>query len=271
MALPPLPPGYSLRSAPAAMPRLVPTGPQAAQPPKVATPLPPESAGKTVADTRRTEQIIRQNPLGEQDQKTINELLGQIDPLNEVIRDIKNGAKVVDRFGTSGGKAFAARIATPKADPGQSGLWDQAGAKLFGGLVSEQDKADYQQLEYLKNRAVLAAQVVQKGPQTESDAARMAMTGIQPGNRKETNAKILNEAMLKAQLGLRKPGFYTRWAQKYGSLSALDPKGRSIADAWNAMAQDAFRRNQKRGDPGMVRGAKGKDPFEGFSIVKDGN
>lgn len=236
--------------------------------PKQATPLTPQESAYTNARTALTNRNVREGGgLGEQDQKFINEMRTQIGGIDEVIRDIRNGAKVVDRFGTSPGKAFVSRIATPKADPDKSGILDQAGAKLFGGLVSEQDKRDFQTLEYLKNRAVLAAQVAQKGPQTESDAIRMAMTGIQPGNYKEANAKILNEAMLRAQLLQRKPGFYTRWAQKYGSIQSIDPKGRSVDDAWNGMTADAFRRNQARGDPGMVpKKSKSWQPPAGVSV-----
>lgn len=239
-----------------AAPRYVPVGPQAKPPPKVATPLAPETSAKTVADTTRTQQEIRQYSVSKEDQARIDAMRQTIGNIDEVIRDIRNGAKAIDRFGGGPGKAFVSRVATPKADPEKSGLWDQLGGKVFGGLVSEQDKRDYQLLEYLKNRAVLSAQIAQKGPQTESDAVRMAMTGIQPGNYKEANAKILGEAMLRAQLLQRKPGFYTRWAQKYGSLTGLDPKGRSVDDAWNLMATDAFRRNQSRGDPSLVSRAK---------------
>lgn len=236
--------------------------PLAEPPPKVATPQTPEQRDNTNANTTRTRQQIRQNPLSEADTTTINKMRDGIGNIDEVIRDIRNGAKAIDRFGTSPGKAFLSRMATPKADPDQSGVADQVGALVFGGLVSDQDKRDYQTLEYLKNRGILAQQIAQKGPQTESDAIRMGMTGIQPGNYKDVNAKILGEAMLRAQLLQRKPGFYTRWAQRYGSLSSLDKNGRSVDDAWNAMAADASRRNMGRG--------KRKDPFEGFSIVRDG-
>jgi hypothetical protein len=77
--------------------------------------------------------------------------------------------------------------------------------------------------------------------------------------------------MLRAQLQQRRPGFYTRWAQKYGSINAVAPDGRSVDDAWNRMTEQAFRNNQARGKPKGKARTKGKNPFEGFSIVGDGN
>lgn len=229
--------------------------------PKRYTPQPPAVEEGTRTTTTRTQQEIRQKPLSEADTKTIDLFREKASSATELIRDIRAGAKTVDRFGTNPQKAFAASKAMGRPDPAQSGYWDQFRGWIAGDVVSQQDKEDFQFLENLKNRAVLASQIEQKGPQTESDAARMTLTGIQPGNYKGVNGRILGEAMIKAQLAVRRPGFYTRWAQKYGSLQSLDQKGRSVDDAWNAMSTDAARRNASRPGGGKTKG----DPFAGFS------
>lgn len=213
--------------------------------------IPGQIRGDELTNQLTGRKIREGGGLGEKDQQFINDLRAQIGNVDQVIRDIRRAAQVVDRFKTSPTKAFKARVATPEQE--KSGVLDQLGAGIFGGLVSDADKQDYQSLQALQNEFVLQKQIEQKGPQTESDALRMQLAGVSPGKYKPVNAKILGDAMLRAQLLQRKPGFYTKWAQKFGSINATDQNGKSVDDAWAVMTQNAARNYNGRGKQATPR------------------
>src|SRR3546814_9213428 len=74
---------------------------------------------------------------------------------------------------------------------------------LFGGL-QEQTITDFQNLKGLQSGRVLEQQIAQKGPQTESDAARMKLTEIIPYRTKAANQEIIASGALKAAAAARK-------------------------------------------------------------------
>lgn len=211
-----------------------------------AVPQTVEEAGRTKAQTSQIQRELRTRPLSKEDTDTLAKIEAETAGVNDMIRDIRIASQTVQRFGGGGAKAFRTRLATPQADPEKSGIIDQTKSWLFGDQATPQQKRDLQIIDYIKNRWVLEGQKDQAGPQTESDAARLALTGVQLGNDKLVNARILSEAMLKAQFAQRKHGFFSRWANKYGALAALDGKGRSVVDAWNTFKNDASTRNAKR-------------------------
>lgn len=205
----------------------------------------------------QTRQKLRQGGgLGEQDQKFINEMRAQIGDIDGLIRNVRSAAPVIDRYNPSPTKAFATEIATPKEEG--SGLLDQAGAWVFNSLVSDQDKRDYQTLKRFQNEQVLGKQIEQKGPQTESDALRMQMTSLSPGKYKGNNAQIIGDTLLKARLLQRKPGFFTEWASKNGSINARAKDGKTVDQAWQEYTDAASRRYQSN-----LKGAKAKGKPQG--------
>lgn len=261
MAIPPLPPGYRLRPQPPpniadALGRpVIQAGPPVATPQTGAeTAASIASAGERRASAARTTQTIRQNPINEKDQLVIGDLRNKASQIDDVINNYRTASTVIQRFNTSPEKAYLLEKGVPP--PQDSSLWQQARGMVMGApktpIVTQQDRENYQEIKRLQNLYVLAEQQKQAGPQTESDAARMALTAISPGNYKNVNAKILADGMISAQLAKRKPGFYTRWANRYGSLSAVSPNGTTVDDAWNAMAEDARNRNRARGLPGQA-------------------
>jgi hypothetical protein len=152
----------------------------------------------------------------------------------------RRAADAIDRFGTSPMRAAMYEATTPR-DGG--GFFDRLGgvvgegAKALG-LMSQDRQDDFQFLQSLQQRAVLEGQIAQKGVQTDADAARLMLSDFSPYKSVRANAEIVRGGMLSAQLAARKPGFYAAWANRYG-LNGLDPRGRSVDDAWLAMVEDA--------------------------------
>jgi hypothetical protein len=132
--------------------------------------------------------------------------------------------------------------------PEDAGLFGMIGSKFnrFVNGVSEQEVADFQTLMALQNAQVLDRQLLQKGTQTESDAARLKLTEVSPYKPFEANEAVIRDGMMRSEMATRKPGFYTQWANSYG-LNGLDPSGRSVDQAWDAELKHAF------GDLDMMR------------------
>jgi hypothetical protein len=85
---------------------------------------------------------------------------------------------------------------------------------------------------------VLGEQILQKGPQTESDAARMQLTEISPSKSTNVNREIIEAGKHKANRVRAKAAFYTKFANHYG-LNGVNPKGMTADQLWVAMG-DAF-------------------------------
>src|SRR3546814_9981784 len=99
----------------------------------------------------------------------------------------RRAAGSIDRLGTGPWRGKVLDMAIPEEG---GGFGDTIGAAtvggamgLFGGLP-EQTITDFQNLKGLQSGRVLKQQIAQKGPQTESDAARMKLTEISPSRTK---------------------------------------------------------------------------------------
>jgi hypothetical protein len=97
--------------------------------------------------------------------------------------------------------------------------------------VSPQEVSDYKAMQRFQNQGVLAQQSTQKGPQTESDAVRMAMVGLSPDKPAALNARVIGDATLSGLIAQKRPDFYTKWVNRNGSLGALE-NGVSVDEAW---------------------------------------
>lgn len=238
------------------------------------------SAGRTTALTplevrnmdlknQQMQRELGQSPLSPADQQFLNAMRTQQGDMGDTIRTLGNAAHALDRLNPGPMRATALSAAIPEEG---GGLLDKAGGALFGGVVDPQTKDDFQTIQALQNAAVLDKQIAQKGPQTEADAIRMQMASLSPYKYIKPNAEVLGAGMLSAQLAQHKPDFYTRWANKYGSVSALSPNGQTADAAWANVIKDAQRRYDS--DPRikqMRAGAPKQQTDDGWKVERIGD
>lgn len=130
------------------------------------------------------------------------------------------------------------QAATPEDN---GGILDRLGAVVIGaplraiGAITPKETEAYQRLRGLQSQQVLQAQLAQKGPQTESDAARLMLTEISPSKLSSVNEDIINKGVAKTERARAKAAFYTKWANKYG-LNATNPQGQSADEIWSNAA-----------------------------------
>lgn len=119
------------------------------------------------------------------------------------------------------------------------GIMDAIAAATIGtparalGVVTPQNITDFQRLKGLQSQRVLQEQLAQKGPQTDSDAARLQLTEISPYKMPDVNAQVVQSGSAKAQRAQQRAKFYTQWSNKYG-LNAPNEQGQGVEDAFQA-------------------------------------
>jgi hypothetical protein len=117
------------------------------------------------------------------------------------------------------------------------GILDTIGAAVVGvpakvlGAIKPAEVDAYQHMKGLQSQQVLQAQLAQKGPQTESDAARMALTEISPNKTADVNNDVINKGIAKTDRLRAKAIFYTHFANKYG-LNGVSPHGYTADQLW---------------------------------------
>lgn len=215
----------------------------------------------------RTGQQVAQNPISPDDAKIIQAMRDQLGDMSSVLDDLRNAANVVDRFhpGPSRAATVNSAVTPPEAKWGDS-LVPKA-MKWWNG-VSDQDISDYQTLMRYRNAQVLQAQKEQKGPQTESDAIRMAMTGISPDKNASVNAKIISDQIFRGMLAQQKPAFWVNWATKHGSINAVS-NGQTVDQAWNALVNSRTRKYNS--DPRISRLSKPGNAPGGNAVIRYDN
>lgn len=102
------------------------------------------------------------------------------------------------------------------------------------GVISPKNVNDYQALKRAQNEGVLQAQIEQKGPQTESDAARMALTGVSTGNTPEQNQQAAEKTAYYAKRAQMRRDFKTQWANKYG-VFGQNEQGQTADQVFDSM------------------------------------
>ena len=174
--------------------------------------------------------------LSVQDNKFLNEMRATSGQAGlEAETEYRNAARVIDRLGTGPVRAKLLDAFIPQ-DGG--GFWDTVGGVIGAPFIDQQTVDDFQTLKGLQSKRVLTEQLAQKGPQTESDAARLKLTEISPYNTKGANIRVLDAGMRKARLASIKPDFFTKWTNQYG-LNGLDAQGRTVDAAWSDLTRRA--------------------------------
>ena len=228
--------------------------------------IPVQTRGDELSNRQKEQELRQGGGLSTQDQTFINAMREQVGGIDDVISTLKNAAQISDRVNPD-----IARFAQWGTVGEGGGLADWIGSKMFGGLTTPRQKDDFQTLSALQNDAVLLKQQAQKGPQTEADAVRMQLSSLSPFKRNVPNAAIIGQASLNARLSQRRPGFYTEWAQKHGSVNAVDPQGRSVDQAWKAFSDTARRAYEANPAIQRIKGTKAKPKPKSSPKVIDFN
>lgn len=193
--------------------------------------------------------------LSVQDQKFLNQLRPESQSGLDSLNQINQAAASVSRLHTGPVRAalLEARIPNEKG-----GFFDKLGGILGNWSVPQQDQDDFQRLQGLASEQVMDAQIAQKGPQTEADAARLQMTKISPYKGMAVNKAVMRNSAISAALAARKTPFYTKWANDHGGVNSVDAAGRTADDVWTQIVQNARARSDARanGNPMPTNGQR---------------
>lgn len=181
----------------------------------------------------------RRYPISKEDAAIIDRYRQNADVARRASMELLTAGQSVDRFGSGPERARDVKRSMVTED---DGLAEQLGRNIYGAVagVSDQDVSDYQDLDRLRQSRVATIQAEQKGPQTESDALRYMKSTFGPDKSVEVNARSLAEANYNAVLDKRKPDFYTKWANNFGSLSAVNRQGKTADEVWQEAAQQGW-------------------------------
>jgi hypothetical protein len=92
----------------------------------------------------------------------------------------------------------------------------------LGVKDAEKFATDTQTFQSNAMNALMQKQLEQKGPQTESDAARLEQIGAQLGKTKDANRFILDTAKEQLKRDIDQRDFYAKWQEKTGSFKGAE-------------------------------------------------
>lgn len=172
--------------------------------------------------------------LGTQDNIALNKLRDRVGEATGLTRDYRAAMRLLPRIEPS--RVPLMNSVLPQED---GGVLNYLSSKLFGGSVAPQERQNYQDFRAIQSGQVLSKQQQQTGPQTESDAARMKLAGIQASNDLQANVPVLMRGTADAILAERKMKFFTNWANKHG-LNGTGPGGQTADAAWNKVVKTVY-------------------------------
>jgi hypothetical protein len=138
------------------------------------------------------------------------------------------------------------------------------------GAITPQETDALQGLKRLQSQRVLGEQILQKGPQTESDAARMALTTVSPMKSKVVNEEVIRTGKAASERDQAKSVFYTAWANKYG-LNGVSPEGLTADEVWGQVANsitDRVRGRTKTVSESLTNRRRAANPGAGNTSIK---
>lgn len=196
--------------------------------------------------------------LSQTNEKFFNDLRNQANDAAEARRIYEAAEKPINTFRPGPGRGRAYQIFTPEEG---GGVMDTIGGvvgaipRAFGAFSKPETDA-YQQLRGYQSEQVLRRQLEQKGPQTESDAARLALTELSPSKTREVNMEIIRRGKERAARSQARAIHYQRFAQRWG-LNGKDAQGRTADEIWSKEADKLTREiigglNQKKSKAGGI-------------------
>lgn len=169
-----------------------------------------------------------------EEQKKLNELDVSAGDAAEIHNIYSRARGAVSRLqpGPFRGALLDATIPTEQTGPlGRVGAALLAPITRWTGAVTDQNVNDYQTIKGLQSERVQALQRMQKGVQTEGDAARYMLGDISPNKSLDVNKQIIAAGDAKASRIQGRAAFYTQWANKYG-LNGVDENGNSVEQSF---------------------------------------
>lgn len=129
------------------------------------------------------------------------------------------------------------------------GILDTIGSVVVGGparltgAITDQNVRDYQEMERARAEGTLARQLEQRGVQTESDAARMALAELSARRTTEGNQAVIDQGIVRAQRDQAKAAYYQQWAARFGGINGTrNSRGQTVEDAWHQFGEEFRRR-----------------------------
>lgn len=177
--------------------------------------------------------------LSKEDSVFLNKLSTQAGAAGETQRIYEQAGKDIATLKPGPNRGRFLQMAIPEEG---GGILDTLGALVIGapakltGAINDKEVEAYQRLKGLQAGNVLTRQLEQSGPQTESDAARLALTEISPSKGVDANASIIKEGTAKTRRAQAKAAFYRMYANKWGSLNAVTPHGYTVDQIWSKMS-----------------------------------
>lgn len=202
--------------------------------------------------------------LATQDNIALNRIRGETGNATGLIRDYRQAMHLLPKIDPT-----RVGILNSFNPAEEGGLWNSIKAK-FGArsATTPEERAAYQDFKSIQSNRVLQKQIEQKGPQTESDAARMKLAGVQASNDLTSNIPILMRGMADSVLAERKMQHFTSWANKYG-LNGVDKQGRTADEKWRQI-QNVVYNLESKSTPKIVASLRGGGPKKpaGGRLVK---
>lgn len=210
-------------------------------------------------DNATAAQQLRQFPISKEDAAIIDRMRQQADIASRAQIELMQSARASDRFNPSPERAASVGRAVVREDESLPWQW---GRQAYGAVagITPQEIEDYQNLDRYRQARVATIQQEQKGPQTESDAARYMKSTFGPDKSPKINASAVGEAMFNAKFDELRPGMYTQWANKYGSLTARNKDGLSVDEWYNNARASGWNNFQKKYGQGAPRNAPANAP-----------
>jgi len=172
--------------------------------------------------------------LSVQAQNFLNPLSTQASEAAETQRLYDQAAGAIKTLKPGPNRGRFLEIATPEEGGGfldtLGGLVVGAPARAIGAITPEETDA-YQNLRRLQSSQVLGQQLLQKGPQTESDAARLQLTELSPSKSQKVNEDVIKAGNAKMDRVRAKAIFYTKFANNWG-LNGVSPDGFTADQLW---------------------------------------
>lgn len=204
-----------------------------------------------------------------QAQKFLNDLSTAAQGARETGKIYDEAGKAVSTLQPGPNRGRFLEIATPEEG---GGILDTLGAIVVGaparaiGAITPEETNAYQTLRALQSSNVLTRQIEQKGPQTESDAARLMLTELSPSKSEAVNKEIVERGRHKTRREQAKAIFYTRFANKWG-LNGTSPHGHTADELW-AKQGDAITRQLFEGKPILKQQPTGTSRIRVISRTK---
>lgn len=171
--------------------------------------------------------------MSQTDEKFLNTLSDQSRSANETGILYDRAKEAIQKMHTGPNRGRFMQMMT--ADEG-GGILDTIGAavgtipRMLGAITPEETQA-YQRLKGLQAGNVLTRQLEQKGPQTESDAARLALTEISPSKDEATNMDVITQGRRKVARTKAYNIFAQNFASKWG-VHGTSPHGYTLDQLW---------------------------------------